>query len=305
MSIPRRFLLTGGLLAAIAGVHLALVRPWYLAWGTSETERAATYAGDELVPSGGTAVTRAVTIAAPRDRVWAWVAQTGQDRGGFFSYDLLENLVGCEMPRGDTLLPGRQAWSIGDTLWMYPREKAGGIGHMVLRALDPGRSLVFRGRAPGAGAAEPEDGIWGFHLASLDTTTTRLVARGRGSATRSFGGIMFERLFFDPVHFMMERRMLLGIRALAEGRPRGRATNDAMVILFLFSGALTLLAIVRCIRAPRVGLAAAALVACAFLVQVLTLGQPPLALAIALSALTASAVASTWPRRTPSGDRAV
>jgi hypothetical protein len=95
-------------------------------------------------------------------------SQLGQDRGGFYSYDILENLVGCAMPTTDRLLPERQSWQIGDKLWMYPPEKAGGIGFATLRVRVPGRALGLATRAPGTPLTAPEDGSWSFILEPLD-----------------------------------------------------------------------------------------------------------------------------------------
>lgn len=59
--------------------------------------------GDELVEDPGIQTTRALTIDAAVRDVWPWLAQIGQDRGGFYSYEWLENLAGCRM---------RNAWRI-------------------------------------------------------------------------------------------------------------------------------------------------------------------------------------------------
>src|SRR5438552_14659566 len=114
--------------------------------------------GDEIIASAVAQQTRAITIDAPVAHIWPWMAQLGQDRGGFYSYDLLENIVGCEMPTDDLLRPDRQSWSIGDKLWMYPSDKAGGAGFATLRAYVPGRALSFGTHILGTPPTAPEDG---------------------------------------------------------------------------------------------------------------------------------------------------
>jgi hypothetical protein len=145
---------------------LFVVRPWYQQWGATDEETRRVLPGDEIVPVAVAQETRAITIGASVDRVWPWLAQLGQHRGGFYSYDLLENVVGSRMPTEDRLRPDRQAWRLGDTLWMYPRERAGGVGYAVLRAFVPDRALAFGTHAPDAEASR-EDGSWAFEEAVL------------------------------------------------------------------------------------------------------------------------------------------
>jgi hypothetical protein len=275
-------------LAAIAANYLAYTRPWFLQWGATPDELTRVLPGDEIVANAASQYTRAVTIHAPAEHVWPWLAQLGQDRGGFYSFDLLENIVGCQMPVHDVLRPEKQTWHEGDRLWMYPKEKAGGVGFATLQAYLPGRAMGFATRAPGTMLNEPEDGSWSFVLEPIDGRTTRFLIRGRLAPGRSTAGLAFDRLFFEPVHFFMERRMMLGIKALAEGRDRGRATNHAHIALWVVGFALAVGAAVLILRRrdwlrPLVTFLAAALV-----FQILTLIQPSLAVGALLTALVAA-----------------
>jgi hypothetical protein len=87
---------------AACGVYALTLRPWLRNWGADEDELRKPLPGDELVPGDVSQTTRAVTIDAPVDAVWPWLAQIGQDRGGFYSYEWLENspAVACAMPTG-------------------------------------------------------------------------------------------------------------------------------------------------------------------------------------------------------------
>jgi len=136
--------------------YLVIVRPWPLAWGATGAEARMRLPGDGIVAPARSQETRGITIYAGADRIWPWLAQRGQDRGGFYSFDLLENLVGCQMPAVTELRPELQRWTPGDRLWMYPREKANGTGHATLREMIPGRALCSA--SPGLGASAPEDG---------------------------------------------------------------------------------------------------------------------------------------------------
>jgi hypothetical protein len=274
-------------LTAIGANFVAYTRPWFLHWGATPDELTRGLPGDEIVPNAVSQYTRAVTIQAPVEQVWPWLAQLGQDRGGFYSFDLLENIVGCQMPVEDVLLPEKQTWQEGDRLWMYPRERAGGAGFATLRTYVPGHAMGFSTRALGTTLEEPEDGSWSFVLDPIDDRTTRFTIRGRLAPGRSMAGQVFDVAFFEPVHFFMERRMMLGIKALAEGRDRDRIANHAQVGLWVMGFAVLVGAGVLIVRRrdwlrPLVTLLAAALV-----FQILTLGQPPLLVGVVLTALVA------------------
>lgn len=267
------------LLAALAGLVLiffAGVRPWYLHWGATAAEMTRTLPGDAIVGPDAGQETRAITIDAPVDVVWSWLAQLGQDRGGFYSFDLLENLVGCRMPTVDVLRPDRQHWAIGDRLWMYPAERAGGAGFATLHAYVPGRAMGFGTHMTGTSIAAPENGSWSFVLEPTGPATTRLLVRGRGTSARSLLATSFDRTVFEPLHFAMERRMMIGIKQIAETGTRRRLLNHAHVVLWTLSFAMMLVAGWRVLLGRRWKASLGVFVAAAVGFQVLTLAQPTL-----------------------------
>jgi hypothetical protein len=289
--------------AAMLAAFFTLVRPWYLRWGATEAEARMTLPGDEIVPNAASQTTRAITIDAATENVWPWVAQIGQDSGGFYSFDLLENLVGCRMPTVDVLRPHKQTWAIGDKLWMYPPDRGGGVGFATLRSYVPGRALGFGTHAVGTPITAPENGSWAFVVEPLGAGTTRLLFRGRG-APRSWAGIAFDRVVFEPVHFAMERRTMIGIKQLAEGKDRQRWANHVQVALWTIAFALLVVSALRVLRRrqwqrPLAGFAAAGL-----LFQVLTLLQPPVLVGVGLTASLAllvwCAVWGNFPHRAKS-----
>lgn len=303
MRIPIGVRKSVAVLAAAAGVFaifFAAERPWFLSWGATPAEVAAARPGDERVPAASDRTTRAVTIAAPPEVVWPWLAQIGQDRGGFYSYELLENLVGCEMPRASRVMPEHQAWNPGDRLWMYPPEKLDGVGGARLVAYEPGRHLVFATRQIGSSRLEPEYGVWGFAIRAIDARTTRLIAWGRGAGEKHPFGAAFNRAVFEPVHYVMERRMMLNIKALAEGRIPSQQDENATVLLWTLTVVVIVAALIQVAR-RRTGwaypLAIAALAALAF--QFLTLLQPPVELGTVVVLVLATALMrggpSSWP----------
>jgi hypothetical protein len=80
---------------AAAALYALVIRPWHLRWGAEPEDERRELPSDELLPKNGTQILHAVTIDAPVEEVWPWLAQLGQDRGGFYSYEWLENPPGA------------------------------------------------------------------------------------------------------------------------------------------------------------------------------------------------------------------
>jgi hypothetical protein len=119
-----------------------LARRRYLTWGATDEECDELLSGDDLVPNPNLTATRAIAIRAPAGWVWPWIAQLGQGRGGFYSYDFLENLVGADIHSADRIVPELQAIAVGDEIRLGPE-----FGYDVA-ILESGRSLVLRGGFP-------------------------------------------------------------------------------------------------------------------------------------------------------------
>jgi hypothetical protein len=49
--------------------------------------------GDDIVKNAAVQQTRAITIQTPVDTLWSWLAQVGQNRGGFYSFALRESVL--------------------------------------------------------------------------------------------------------------------------------------------------------------------------------------------------------------------
>jgi hypothetical protein len=289
-----RYVALASTLAAIVSAFLMVVRPWYLRWGATEAEARRTLPGDEIIPDAAGQETRAITIHAPAHEVWPWVAQLGQDRGGFYSFDLLENLVGCEMPGTDVLDARQQSWRVGDRLWMYPPRKAGGAGFATLRTYVPGRVLGFGTRLFGTPLGTPDNGSWSFVLEPQGISTTRLLVRGRSAPGRSALWTALDRMVFEPAHFVMERRMLTAIKELAEGGVRRRADNHVQVVLWTIALALFGSAVVMTLAGRRGWRPLLGVVIAAGVFQVLTLGQPAVGAGAVLT--MAAATMLWWPQ---------
>jgi hypothetical protein len=198
-------------MAVIAGAAAGYIffgRPRHLRWGATDQESEGPLPGDELIADPDLASTRAITIHAPADRVWLWVAQLGQGQGGFYSYDFLENLVGCDIHSADRIVPEWQAVDVGDRVMLAPE-----VG-LDVAAADRGRALVFRGGVPMGKTAPPYDFTWAFVLREEPEETTRLLVRERYAYTRRWAQLLVEPV--AAVSFVMSQKMLRGIKQRAE-----------------------------------------------------------------------------------------
>jgi hypothetical protein len=195
-------------IAVVLGV--ALVRRCQLTWGATDAEVAAHLPGDELMPSADRSTTRAVTITAPPHEVWPWLVQMGQGRGGLYSYDFLENFIGCDIHSADHIVADWQHVTVGDPFRLHPDVAL----HVVV--VEHGHALVVRGGVPMGDTAPPYDFTWAFVLHERADGNTRLVIRERYAFTRSWASLIVEPVL--AVSFVMTRKMLHGIRARAERR---------------------------------------------------------------------------------------
>jgi hypothetical protein len=201
----------GGIGALAAGYFFA-VRPWHLRWGATDKELIETLPGDEVKPDAGIQVTHAITINAPAAAVWKWLVQIGQDRGGFYSYDWLENVFGLQIHNTDEIKPEWQELKVGDFVRSAHKGWLGGrfddtAGWFVV-TFEPNRALVLRD--------EIEKGSWAFVLKQIGENQTRLIVRIRGDEATSFGRKILNLSVFEPAHFIMERKMLLTLKQRAE-----------------------------------------------------------------------------------------
>jgi hypothetical protein len=199
-----RSLALGSASAAVA----ALARRRYLQWGATKEESTTELPGDELVPNANITATRAITMAATADAVWPWIAQLGQGRGGFYTYDFLENLVGCDIHSADRIVPEWQSIAVGDEVKLHPE-----VG-LPVTLLEPGTALVLRGGIPMGPVAPPYDFTWAFIVRTQKDGTTRLLVRERYAYTRWWSSVLVEPV--QLISFVMSQRMLRGIKRRAE-----------------------------------------------------------------------------------------
>jgi hypothetical protein len=188
--------------AAAGAAYGFLLRRRLLDWGATRAEAAGGLPGDELLPEAAVVSTRAITIAAPPSAVWPWLVQMGPgERGGAYTYDWIENLLGLDMHSVDRVLPQFQAVEVGDVV-----PDAHGVPWMRFERVE--REHVLASRSA--------DGSWVWSFVLVEQGGwTRLLSRNRIRG----GGSPGSRLALEamiPGSLVMERKMLLGIRERAE-----------------------------------------------------------------------------------------
>src|SRR5215207_5230107 len=194
--------------------HLVLgpvLHHWRVRWGATPDEVRRPLLGDVLVSTPTWSYTHAITINAPRSAVWPWLVQLGQGRGGFYSYEGLENLVGCGIHNVSQIRPELQRLRVDDKV----RTHRSGVGPKVM-FLEPGHALVLGGPPSRDGSWA----TWSFHLFDGPGGTTRLIERGRNTAGKGLlAKLGFGPYLVDPIGFVMSRKMLRTIKWLAERTP--------------------------------------------------------------------------------------
>lgn len=220
--VRRAALLAGAGAAAAVAAYPFTLRRRLVRWGATRTEATEPLPGDDLVPEPRSQSTRAVTIEAPAEDVWPWLVQMGQGRAGLYSYDWLENLVGCDMHSEYRIVPELQHIEPGDRIRLVPPERAD--LELEVHSVVPGRALVLE--TPGDQVENVLVGLmsasWAFVVRPIDAGRCRLIVRWRCDFEPSLTGELSYKVGLEPVHFMMERKMLDGIKARAEQHARLR-----------------------------------------------------------------------------------
>ncbi|MGS0688060.1 SRPBCC family protein [Nakamurella sp. GG22] len=200
------------LLLTTVGGFAAAIRARYQRWGATDADLDRVLAGDAELAGPIHSATRAITITAPPEQVWPWVAQLGQGRGGFYSYDWLENLVPrTDIHNADRIVAEWQHIVVGSQVRLAPEVPLQVVGEGV------GRSLVLRGSVPMGTIPAPYEFTWAFVLLPQSDGSTRLLVRERYSYTRRWAGLIVQPA--QLVSSLMTPKMLRGIRDRAQRPP--------------------------------------------------------------------------------------
>lgn len=208
--------------AVSLSAYAVLLRPRLLTWGASAEEARAALPGDDVVAARWQ-TTRAVPVAAPARQVWPWLVQLGYGRGGWYSYDRLERLVGAgrftDGGSARRVIPELQHLAVGDVV---PLSEAGGL---TVAVWEPGSALVLHlrmnvltGTAAGPHDRAILDWTWAFVLIPTGGSSCRLIARVRASYRPRAVAVLLIALV-EPIHLVMERKLLHTVARRAQGCP--------------------------------------------------------------------------------------
>jgi hypothetical protein len=206
---------------AIAGsvILSPFIRGWYSRWGSTSEEVQQSIRGDEFVPHPKSQLTMAVTVQAPAANIWPWFVQLGCQRGGWYSYDLLDN---GGIPSANRIVPEYQRREIGDIVKATPKGDFG----FPIAIIDPNKQLTMAGTT-NTETGEADDtnypyiktyfsGNQTFLLNQIDEKQTRLIFRMRIDWNKSRMGTIANRGIVEPLSFVMGRKTLLNVKRLAE-----------------------------------------------------------------------------------------
>ena len=187
-----------------AAAYFYFIRPIILTWGATASEVTEALPGDNLTPAISS--TRAITINTPASTVWKWLVQLGADRGGFYSYTFIEHLSGYDTDNSIVIVPDHQSMEVGRIVPSTRSDSATRLKeNWRVVSVDPGKSFVLEG--------------WGaFVLRPVNSGHTRLIVRTHGAETPGLA-THAGQFIMEPLHYLMERRMLMGIRDRAEAGP--------------------------------------------------------------------------------------
>ena len=210
--------------AGMMGFHILLfpfLHSYRTRWGTTEDEANAHLPGDELVRNHKLRMTWGITVNAPIEDVWLWVVQMGQGRGGFYTYQFLENIAGCQIFNADRILPEHQQIPLEAGVALAPDMSMNVALHeeghyfflhsymdmTTMEVVDPKQDTL------------PEkfmDIGWGFYLKIIGENQTRFLSRWLTDYDPAFINKVSVNLFLEPIGFVMGRKMLIGTKQRAE-----------------------------------------------------------------------------------------
>lgn len=194
------FVLLWLVLMPIAMHALSVLRRYITTWGATASEQASAIAGVEFLRGPKIASTHALTIGRPAEKIWPWLVQMGEGRGGLYSYAWLERLVGCDIHNASHILPELQNLRAGDAISLHAKAPK-----LKVTVLEKSDTLALQG--------------WIFHLQPIGKRQTRLLSRVYTEQIPGSGRVynfMMSSWFFDLVRFVMSRKQLLNIKRLCE-----------------------------------------------------------------------------------------
>jgi hypothetical protein len=227
-------------LAVLLAAAFSVILPWIQTWGAVEEEISRRLPGDELLSNPALTMTHGISVEVPPTEVWPWIAQIGEVRGGFYSYTFIENLIAGERiyVNADRIIPALQNPGVGEGLI--------GGGMLRVHALEEGSWLL--------GSADPEFPMgwsWIWAVFPEGDNGTRLISRLRIQPPAEMGGGPAAGFFMTAGSFVMERKMMQGIKDRAQGRFESPWIQPLEIVLWLLALAAGIAAAVLYVRGRR------------------------------------------------------
>jgi hypothetical protein len=215
-----KFLLGFVLVGLLLGGAVVWLPGYIATYGATENEITAVYPGDEILTSPVITWTHGASISAPPEKVWPWIAQIGQSRGGFYSYTFIENMIARDgsYQNASAVLPEFQDPKPGTFIItdMLPIKDVK-TGDYFLAGVDDFFGMGW---------------TWGWYLKPEGPSSTRLTLRMK-IQTKGEQANPAAMWILDAGGFVMEKAMLRGIADRAEGRPFP-APNEPLEIVIWF-----------------------------------------------------------------------
>lgn len=186
-------------------------------WGATDHEVEMLLPGDDLVPTPRVGYTHAISINRSKEQVWPWVAQLGQGRGGFYSYQLLENIVGCQIYNTDEILPEYQDVEKIKGIKLHPA-----MPEIPIHSYQPQEYILLHGDSQfdQINNTEKENFLnvtWLFHLRDIAPDHSRLISRWRADFPNTFAAKFgYGAPIVGSMAHVMDVKMLKGIKSRAE-----------------------------------------------------------------------------------------
>jgi len=209
-----------GILIIIVAYLSLFFKPLRDRWGMSRKEAIASFPADHLVPQPRSKFVHAIEINAPASFVWPWIAQIGQGKGGFYSYEALENILGLHIYNADKILPEFQQPKIGDLIPFGPKDAyplvicEHGKAMAIENWYDLNKNSVYN-----QALESPMNYLhlsWLWMVVPIDEHRSRFISRNRVDFKPSFKNSLLFGFLGEPVVFAMDRKMCYGIKRRAE-----------------------------------------------------------------------------------------
>ncbi len=292
-SSPFKILTIMTMLVLVILVYAWVIQPWFLKWGATDEEIRGLWPGDDLIPGSSIVYTRAITIKAAPSEIWPWLVQIGQGRGGFYTYELLENMLSADIHNTNRIVPEWQQLKVGDKVMMGPKEGVWGNAFDIVGEIVPGTSLVLitPGKSQTRVAPIRGNGTWAFILVPVDEKTSRLIIRGRRMESRDQAINLLYGSVIDSAQFIMERKMMMGIKERVEGTIQSQIDDIVQVLLWMVALVGLILAMVLVVVQKKWKWPLIVALAALFIFWFLCFLQPPIVQGIVLDSAILLALA--------------